>query len=401
MKRGKTAVKIVLFCAVAAVLFGAVSYLVRPVWMEDNDYDSTYGFYREPRNTIETIFLGTSVVERGITPMVLYEEDGISAYNLASQNQPMMASYYWLEEAYRLHEETLDTVVLDMSILKDDFREGSSRYVKAYAGMRFSGVKLRFMREYSNGIGDLVSNLSSVLSFHDRWKELERGDIAKFVTRPEAYMRGYEPKQHIALKLVDSYEEIPVPLYEVESDDYLVDMYEENVTYFDRIVSFCETNDIRLVLIKTPQRGEHTWSDEAHNTCQALADANGLDFIDFNYEPYFDEIDFSFATDAYDGYHLNLYGATKVTSWLGRYLAEECGNRDVRGDETYAFMREEWTEYQAVEQHFQSRMTDYDVALEEALAEDGSETLTGRLWELYQYDCLCEETKSALASSRP
>ncbi len=395
MKKAKTRAKIVIFLAVALVLFLGVSYLVRPVWADDNDYDSTYGFYEEPKNTIETIFLGTSVVERGITPMELYEDYGISAYNLASQNQPMMASYYWLEEAYRLHPETLDTVVLDMSIIKDNFREGSSRYVKAYAGMRFSEVKIRFLRDYSDGVGEFVSNMFSVLSFHDRWKELGGEDFSKFVTKPDSYLRGYEIKYRTAIKLMDSYEDIAVPLYVVEDDEQLEEMYEENLAYFDRITEFCSDHDIRLVLIKTPQMGEHAWSDEAHNTVQELADQNQLDFIDFNYLPYIDEIEFSFATDAYDNYHLNLSGASKVTGWLGSYLADECGNRDVRGDEKYAFMEEELAEYLSrTDEVISENMPDYDVQLEEALLEKGPDELTGKQLELYRYDCLCAEVKA-------
>ncbi len=394
-RKVKNGAKIVIFFAIAATLFLCVSYLVRPVWASDNDYDSTYGFYEEPKNTIETIFLGTSVVERGITPMELYEDYGICAYNLASQNQPMMASYYWLEEAYRLHPETLDTVVLDMSIIKDDFRESSSRYVKAFSGMRLSGVKIRFLRDYSDGAGEFVSNLFSVLSFHDRWKELTGEDFSKFVVKPKSYLLGYEIKYRSAVKLMDSYEEIAIPLYVVEDDEELDGMYEENLEYFDRMVEFCSDHDIQLVLIKTPQLGEHPWSDEAHNTIQDMADQNQLDFIDFNYLPYFDEIDFSFATDAYDNYHLNLSGATKISDWLGAYLSDECGNRDVRGEDSYTFMDQDLEDYlNETQKVISEHMPDYDAMLEEALQEKGVGELTGKQLELYRYDCLCEEVRA-------
>ncbi len=54
------------------ILFFALCCLFQPAWTEWNNYDSFHGFYREPDNTIETIFLGPSLVINGINPMLLY-----------------------------------------------------------------------------------------------------------------------------------------------------------------------------------------------------------------------------------------------------------------------------------------------------------------------------------------
>lgn len=79
----------------------------------------------------------------------------------------------------------------------------------------------------------------------------------------------------------------------------------------------------------------------------AVAEKYDLDFIDFNYEPYIDEIEYNEAVDnKEDATHLNYYGARKVTNWFGNYLLTECSNKDVSGKEKYAFMQEELEEYE-------------------------------------------------------
>ena len=49
------------------------------------------------------------------------------------------------------------------------------------------------------------------------------------------------------------------------------------------------------------------------------------------------EIGIDWNTDTYDaGLHLNVYGAEKVTAWLGKLLADKCHVPDRRSEETLA-----------------------------------------------------------------
>ncbi len=345
MKRIKIGAKIIIFIMVVAVLFVGANIILRPVWIvDDYQYSKVHGFYKEPNDTIETVFLGTSVMAHGVIPMELYEEYGICSYNLASQAQPMMASYYWLEETYRFHSKTLDTVVLDVSALKDDFKIQDQRYIKSFEDMKFSKVKYHFLKDFSSDSTEFFSYLIPVIAFHDRWKELSKQDFLEYKYELESYARGYGLTTDVAIDNYNTYMDISVPFYTLE-DDTEIETYSEELLYFKKIVEFCSIQNINLVLIKLPQSGNDPWSDAAHNTAQSLANQYNLDFIDFNYSPYIDELNFNFATDSYDNIHLNFYGASKVTNWLGGYLTEECGNKDVRGDEKYAFLEEEAEDY--------------------------------------------------------
>ena len=103
----KIPARVIAFATIALLLVTYLGKLFQPVWLDWNNYNTLHGFYEEPENTIETVFLGSSVMINGISPMVLYEDYGMCSYNLRTEQQPMLISYYWLEEAYKHHSQTM------------------------------------------------------------------------------------------------------------------------------------------------------------------------------------------------------------------------------------------------------------------------------------------------------
>ena len=310
---------------------------MQPIWRDWNHYDTTHGFYEQPENTIETVFLGSSVMINGITPMELYGDYGICAYNLATEQQPVYVSHYWLEEAYRLHSESLKTAVIDVSMLVRD--ADKSFYRKAISPMKFSSVKYNAVKGYSDGINERLTYLVPLLEYHSRWPELEKSDFRK--NEVYSYTRGYHLSTY-ALITQNTYDKLKVPERYLDESAARIPLDEEALSYFNKIIEFCQDKGIKLVVIKTPR---FAWSAAAHYSVQEITDQNNLDFIDFNYMPYVDEIAFCPAADSADGDHMNYYGASKLTKWLGKYLVEECSATDVRGEERYAFMEGELNQY--------------------------------------------------------
>lgn len=154
-------------------------------------------------------------------------------------------------------------------------------------------------------------------------------------------MRGYNLSTSIAFLIDDYYleNEQGNVSYFVESDETEA-LNEESLFYFEKIVDFCEANQLQLILTRM-STNEEDWGDAAHNSVQILADENRLDFIDFNYSPFTEEIEYDAALDKDDDKHFNYYGAQKMTAWFGNYLSKECGLSYVRNDEAYSFMEDE------------------------------------------------------------
>ena len=94
-----------------------------------------------------------------------------------------------------------------------------------------------------------------------------------------------------------------------------------------------------LILIKAPSVYPY-WYDEYDVQIEDYAAEHGLCF--YNFLDHVEEIGIDYQTDTYDaGLHMNLDGATKLTTWFGRLLAEGHGLEDHRSDPEIAAVYEE------------------------------------------------------------
>lgn len=58
----KNIIKTVVFILIVIFSILSLNKLFQPKWLDWNNYYTVTGFYEEPDNTIETVFLGSSVV---------------------------------------------------------------------------------------------------------------------------------------------------------------------------------------------------------------------------------------------------------------------------------------------------------------------------------------------------
>lgn len=342
MSMRKNILKSVVFISILFVLLGILSGIFKPVLTGTGNTYGMEGFYNQPEDTIEVIFLGPSHVAQGITPMELYENYGISAYNLGTSTQPPLVSYYWMLETYELHSETLEVVVFDASMLRESTVKAS--YQMGLLGMDYSENKLEAVKDISSSLDGFVSYLSPIFNYHTRWKELKSNNFTFGADNSYSNTRGYYFTTGELLESY-SYSEITVPSFYEDETVEAQEFDEEALIYFELMVEFCEENDIELILTKVLTRA---WKDEAHNAASELADSYGLEFIDFNYEPILDEIDYNASMYFDDRSHLSYYGASAVTDWFGEYLTENCDVTDVRGLEGFEYMEEELAEYKKI-----------------------------------------------------
>lgn len=338
MKKGqKNFLRAAIFSAIVAVMLLVLNAFFQPVWLDWNNFNTTHGFYEEPENSIETVFLGSSVAASGIIPTELYDEYGMCSYNLATEQQPVPASYYWLQEAYALHKDTLKTVVFDVSTVRSDDARAAF-YHKAYDPMRLSEIKINAVRDFvGGGLKETLEFMVPLIAYHGRWSSLNKTDFEKFAYDPDSGSRGYYYIDEIltykmgAHKVIDKYgvldESAKASKLAPKATEYLIKM-----------VEFCKEKNIKLLLIRTVT---NKWSSGYNKAFQEFSEEHDVEFVDFNYTPYYEEGDYNNGYDTRDGNHLNYFGATKFTKVLGKYLVENCEITDVRNNPDYDYMKEQ------------------------------------------------------------
>lgn len=275
---------------------------------------SYLNFYEMEEDTIDVLFMGSSLAATSYIPQELYERYGITSYNLASEKQSPIVSYYWLKEAFRYQSPKV--LVLDCyyffqnsdSVLNSP--EISIRRALDY--MKWSPVKLEAVRtvckldEEQSLPGYFLPNIR----YHERWKELTEND---FVLAD--MVEGYGLKGYAALGRQCGIEDY-IPFEEGASGEETA-MPPLLETWLDKIRSLCEQEGIELILTNVPFPDADVGR---FNTVRNYAQEHGLQFFDFNEKNLYEASGFSMAEDSYDGGHNNLWGARKLTACLGGIL---------------------------------------------------------------------------------
>lgn len=292
------------------------SVILEPKFYNDKAIATTVtfrSFYAMQKDTVDVLFAGSSHAVCGYSPQYLYDHFGIRSFNLGSDEQNMIITYYWLKEALKYQKPSavvLDTVIcFDLDIAENNINEPSVR--KAIDPMRLSLNKINAVNDFVR-INPAESKLSyyiPALRFHERWKNLEYYDL-HFFEKQSYDMKGYS----LLTNKTEPFEYHP---FTVETDEQstMVPLMKE---YLNRITKLCSDHGIKLILVKTPC---YQASYAKYNTLRQYADENGLDYYDYNLKELYDLINFDFSEDMSDPGHANVYGAEKLTEHIGQILS--------------------------------------------------------------------------------
>ncbi|MCD8250002.1 MAG: hypothetical protein LUC60_09175 [Lachnospiraceae bacterium] len=315
--------KLAAFALIVVLLLGALNRLLmlekyyNHNWPETSTYEK---FYEVERDTIDVLFLGSSHCVSAFSPQELYNTYEITSYNLGSEQQSVLVSYYWLREA--LQYQTPKAVVLDTYIVfpyKTATALNSSEAAVRLAidPMRWSSVK----REAVHTICETDENqteLSYYLTnfrYHGRWSDLTENDFTYFSMSDHEALMGYS-----ALSGCSGNQNYTP--FEPGSAEEKAEPAELMLEYLDKIVDLCKAEGIELILVKTPSTAA---SVEKYNYLAQYADSRDIEYVDYNAQSVYEETGYEFASDNHDGGHLNVWGAKKVTDYIGNVLVEEYG----------------------------------------------------------------------------
>lgn len=313
--------KAIAFVLILLLLVNGITLVLQPTYIQGRweTSSSMLTFYEEEPNSIEVIAIGSSVCVAGIDPYKMYQEQGISAYNMAIISEPMIGTYYWLKECYKTQSPKLVMIEIQIAARKNEKKE--EKFRKCYDYMNFGLNKLEFAYQYckTNEDAQLWEYLFPLAKFHTRWSGLTEEDIDFTLGDNEAAARGFNA---LVNQSGISYEGMDM------SSDELPKKYSEvDYAYLEKIIDLCRENGSKVLLFKTP---DSTWPVEKHNLISLMAEKKEAEFIDFNEPEIYKKLQLNYASDANDTQHLNLYGAEKLTTYLGKYIAETYELTDFR-----------------------------------------------------------------------
>lgn len=296
---------IVLFLGIFVLLLVGTSALFVPkdntvsAGIDERD-ENAYGILAEEENTIDVIVVGDSLCYTGISPLRMWEEQGISSYVCGQTAQRMTESYYVLKRA--LENQQPEVVILETNLLfwPSDTEEQINQALFESAAYYFP-----------------------VFEYHNQWKHLDAGDIDEVEYQNRINNKGFHMKWDCVPYTGGEYMVETMVAKEVPRVERF---------FLEKMVELCRDKGIEFVLLSLPSPKDYNY--ESHNSAQMLAEKYGITYLDMNLIT--EEIGIDWNQDVLDGAeHLNVYGAEKTSIYLGNYLIENYGIQNHRGEEEY------------------------------------------------------------------
>ncbi|MGN1022947.1 MAG: hypothetical protein ACI4OJ_05565, partial [Lachnospiraceae bacterium] len=193
-----------IFVLLAILVFLGLSMALDLKGAENDAYSAAAvytGFYEEDKDSMDVLFLGSSNAYCAFSPNELKTKTGLNSWNLASSQQSLFTSYYWLREA--LSRQKPRAVVLDAYYLYFTMgNEGSIH--KAFDFMLPTSVKREAVHRLTLMDPDTYQTVDFVvplLRYHTRWKEMTTEELFGSKSLPALLQktseRGYCPRTDV------------------------------------------------------------------------------------------------------------------------------------------------------------------------------------------------------------
>lgn len=281
------------------------------IWPTTSSYEQ---FYNMKKDSIDVLFFGASVAVNTFLPQELYNDYGITSYNLGSEQQSIFLSYYWLKEALRFQKPKV--VVLDSLFLNNlhpenpiNTTEGLTR--KCLDPMRYSSVKREAIKDLCSRDKD-QTELSYILTnfrFHDRWESLGESDWDK---------NEYSCAPLMGYGINTAYGDANYKPFTPSDTSAMAEFTETETEYFQKIADLCKSEKINLLICTIPAE---SMNDGINNWITNFANDNGAKYVNMCETDIYNAIGAELPKENIQ-YHSNIWGAIKVTRYIGKLMRE-------------------------------------------------------------------------------
>ena len=347
------------FCLLFVILFVFLSgaFIPRTGTTEDGMESRISKAYRgEPRDSIDTVFIGNSDIYRAISPVDLFHQTGITSAIAGRPNKqlsevpgdirdilryqnpktivletdcmfsgtnpgfkkgisPLEAEAAKVDVASQAPSKATDADVVGQAPSKatdaDVAGQAPSKATNAPQQNIFDKCKA-LLQEGDSAFLAALNYKFPLVKYHDNWKHLK---LTTFLQPRGKY--HFSNKGMAYANTVKAY-----PFgneYMQLSGGKHAMLSEEKLDQFQKIYDLCDRNGIRLVLLTVPSA--NTWNKGKSDTVKQLAKKYDLTYYDYNRQL---PAGFNWVTDSKDGgNHLNYAGASAVTKDLAKKLTDD------------------------------------------------------------------------------
>ena len=307
---------------VVLLVFVSVFLLCEKILMikSEDGIEQMQSYYLQKENTVDVLFVGSSHMYCNVNTGTLWDNYGMSAFDLGGAEQPYWNSYYFIKEA--LKTQRPKAIVMSVTIPGIRFDDYQS---EAWLMTNLYGMHWNRNRIENTKVSALPESFWRVLfpmnTIHSRYSELTKDDFVD-KNRDIAY-KGFDLRSTV----------VPFERPDITNVTDMTPITPKQEEYLRKIINLTKQEGIPLLLVSVP----YVLTEDAqkiYNYEFNIAAQEGVDYIDFN--KCYDEYGLDFATDMAEELHLNVSGSDKFTKYLGQRIKALYDIPDHRGDAAYA-----------------------------------------------------------------
>lgn len=327
LKRIGMVSKIVIFIVIFIILFENINRLF--VYEGSNAKIRIRGFYEEPADSIDVVFVGPSSIYPFFSPGLAFHEFGFTSYLLATPGMSIPAIEYVVEEVEKTQSPKVYVIDIRRALVHEEtYKEIEIR--RLFDNMPLSETKWRAIDNMVKE--DKISYMLGMIKYHSRWKELNDIDYDVLFRKTDV-TKGFQP-YYETMALGDV-------VWNKENEER-GPISEKNEKLLRELLSYCKENNIHALFKVAPWCLTKSKRQKANYVKDIVAEY-GYEMIDAN--DYYDEMEWDFNRDMSDKRHANVYGATKYTRFLSKYITEHYELEDKRGNADYESWNASYLDY--------------------------------------------------------
>ncbi|MGN0518907.1 MAG: hypothetical protein ACI4II_09325 [Acutalibacteraceae bacterium] len=298
-------------------------------------------FYEEPKNTIDGLVIGTSVIPYAWQTTVAFEEYGITVYQVGTSKQAFGIIPEYLDVL--MDYQDIKYVVIDVhglrkSAILNSIDEVAIRAL--YNDLKFNTKKFALIEaslDYVDRVCDYYGEPEDLrtasrleyyvplFDFHNRWIEgLYEDD---FVDTPNEFKATMKDKYAFQTYDLSSYKS------RLEHSPNTIDDFQKSE--LQRLFNYLDEKQLPALFVNIPSVRGPKEQGELDAICDYIAES-GYDVINYCTKEKFEELNIDITADFCNTGHMNSKGGKKITLAIGKCLADNFEYVDHRKDEAYS-----------------------------------------------------------------
>lgn len=300
MKLRKELLALAASILVIVMALGAFTKLVTP---KRHSFGSTWGHYQqEEPDSIDVLFIGSSLTYCNIIPALFWEETGLTAYDVTGPALTVPGEYYFLREA--LKTQSPSVVFVEITAALYERYTGHTETMLGFLPWGENRILAALNEAEPEKVGGL---LFPMLTYHSRWTELEDDDW-------KVFREGYDRDIMAGYTYLGEYRVMED--YSIRNDDSAQEVVDRNMEYLHKIAQICLEEDITPVFYESPAVSVMP-PERMAEVRRELEQIEGAVVVNFN--DYRGEIGAELDCDYFDVLHFNVAGAEKFSRYLGQW----------------------------------------------------------------------------------